>query len=176
MELRKVTCAECKSYRKYMESMPVKQKGVTMHFGERFCLGGKKPRRFGRGDPKIYVPSWCPKRKVPCELRIYGFKSTEQWMMHYNLCSSMGRDILPEARRYAVEFELHTDLTPREFAKRCNDEPDAETLHVAVHRHYVVEIDDGIKPAFFYKTEHGYQHLALFDAATARKNVKEDAE
>lgn len=176
MDLRKLTCSECKSHLHYMEPMPVKQKGVTMHFGERFCLGGKKPRRFGRSDPKIYVPSWCPKRKVPSELRIYGFKSTEAWMMHHDMCQHLGKAIAPSAFRYAVVFELHTPLTPREFAKRCNEESDAETLGVAVHRYYVVEIDDGIKPTFFYKTDKGYELLALFDAETARKNVKEETD
>lgn len=174
MNVRKNTCSECKSHFHYMEPFSVKQKGVMMRFGDRFCMGGKKPRRFGRGDPKLHVPTWCPKRKDPCELRVYGFKNTDEWMMHDCLCASLGRDILPEGRRYAVMFELHTKLSPREFAERCNDEPDAETLGVAVHRHYVVEIDDGIKPTFFYKTENGYQLLAMFDAVTARKNVKED--
>ena len=160
----------------FMENMSVKKNGVTMHFGDRFCMGGKKPRKFGRGDPKIYVPTWCPKRKVPSELRIYGFKSVEQWMLHHDMCEQLGTDISPSAFRYAVAYELHTPLTPREFAKRCNEEPDAETLGVAVHRHYVVEIDDGIKPEFFYKTQNGYVLLGLFDAATARKNVKEDTD
>ena len=176
MEVRKLTCAECKSHLQYLDRMPAKQIGVTMHFGERFCLGGKKPRRFGRADPKIYVPSWCPKRKVPSELRIYGFKSTEAWMMHHDMCQHLGKAIAPSAFRYAVVFELHTPLTPREFAKRCNEESDAETLGVAVHRYYVVEIDDGIKPTFFYKTDKGYELLALFDAETARKNVKEETD
>lgn len=174
MELRKLTCAECTSHLHYMEHLPIKQNGVTMHFGDRFCLGGKKPRRFGRNDPKIYVPAWCPKRKVPSELRIYRFKNTEEWMMHHDMCEHMGKDISPSAFRYALAYELLTPLTPREFAKRCNEEPDAETLGVAVHRYYVVEIDDGIKPAFFYKTEHGYELLGLFDAETARKNVREE--
>ena len=53
MDLRKVTCSECKSHLHYMENMSVKKNGVTMHFGDRFCMGGKKPRKFGRGDPKI---------------------------------------------------------------------------------------------------------------------------
>lgn len=176
MDLRKATCSECKSHLHYMENMSVKKNGVTMHFGDRFCMGGKKPRKFGRGDPKIYVPTWCPKRKVPSELRIYGFKSVEQWMLHHDMCEQLDTDISPSAFRYAVAYELHTPLTPREFAKRCNEEPDAETLGVAVHRHYVVEIDDGIKPEFFYKTQNGYVLLGLFDAATARKNVKEDTD
>lgn len=147
-----------------------------MHLGDRFCMGGKKVRRFGRGDPRVYVPDWCPKRKNPCEVRIYGFKSGEAWAMHEALCCHMGMELTPSAFRYALESELHTDLTPQEFAKQCNYEPDAETLGVAVHRHYVVEIDDGLKPAFFYKTEKGYELLALFDAETARKNIKEDTD
>ena len=95
-------------------------------------------------------------------------------MLHHEMCEQLGRDILPSAYRYAVAYELHTPLTPREFARRCNEEPDAETLGVAVHRHYVVEIDDGIRPEFFYKTGKGYEFLALFDAGTARRNVMED--
>lgn len=39
-----------------------------MHMGERFCLGGKKARRFKKRDPAIDVPGWCPRRKDPCEL------------------------------------------------------------------------------------------------------------
>ena len=57
MDLRKATCSECKSHLHYMENMSVKKNGVTMHFGDRFCMGGKKPRKFGRGDPRIYVPT-----------------------------------------------------------------------------------------------------------------------
>ena len=176
MHLRKVTCCECEKHLRYMESDPIKQMGVTMHLGERFCTGGKRTRKFKRNDPNIYVPSWCPKRKTPCELRVYCFKNTDEWMMHNQLCYSLGKAISPEGRRYAVLYELHTDLTPQEFAKRCNKESDAETVGAAVHLHYVVEIDDGISPAFFYKTEHGYELAPLFDAAAARKNKQEDTD
>ena len=174
MEVRKAFCSSCDKHLRYTEPVPKKQKGVTMHFGERFCLGGKRARKFSRSDPKIYVPSWCPKRKDPSELRIYGFKSTNDWMMHDMLCCHLERDIHPEARRYAVEHEQPIKLTAREFAQRCNEEPDEAILGVAVQRYQVVEIDDGIEPSFFYKTEQGYELLSLFDAATARKNVKED--
>lgn len=173
MELRKPTCAGCESYLHYMDTIPMKKRGVMMHLGDRFCMGGKKVRRFGRGD---HVPDWCPKRKTPCEVRIYGFKSVEAWVLHEELCRRMDMEIAPSAFQYALEHELHTDLTPQKFAKQCNYEPDAETLGVAVHRHYVVEIDDGLKPAFFYKTEKGYELLPLFDAETARKNIKEDTD
>ena len=38
MDLRKATCSECKSHLHYMENMSVKKNGVTMHFGDRFCM------------------------------------------------------------------------------------------------------------------------------------------
>ena len=86
MHLRKETCYECEKHLRYMESSPAKQMGVTMHMGERFCTGDKRARKFKRNDPKIYVPSWCPKRKLPSELRVYCFKSTIDWMLHERLC------------------------------------------------------------------------------------------
>lgn len=145
MQLRKETCIGCECELQYTKSIPTKQMGVMMHMGERFCTGGKRARKFKRSDPKIYVPDWCPKRKKPCELRVYCFKNKNEWRLHEMLCHDLGMDISPDGWRYAPLYELHTDLTPREFAKICNDAPDAETLHVAVHRHYVVEIDDGLR-------------------------------
>lgn len=47
-------------------------------------------------------------------------------------------------------------------------------MGAAVQHCDVVEIDDGIKPAFFYKTEHGYELLFSFDAKTAKKNIREE--
>ncbi len=40
--------------------------------------------------------------------------------------------------------------------------------------HDVVEIDDGLKPAFFYKTGQCYQAVSYFDVETAKKNKRED--
>lgn len=141
MQLRKETCIGCECELQYTKSIPTKQMGVMMHMGERFCTGGKRARKFKRSDPKIYVPDWCPKRKKPCELRVYCFKNKNEWRLHEILCHDLGMDISPDSWRYAPLYELHTDLAPQEFAKICNDAPDAETLHVAVHRHYVVVTD-----------------------------------
>lgn len=35
-------------------------------------------------------------------------------------------------------------------------------------------MSQAIKPAFFYKTEHGYELLFSFDAKTAKKNIREE--
>ena len=174
MHLRKETCYECEKHLRYMESSPAKQMGVIMHMGERFCTGGKRARKFKRNDPKIYVPSWCPRLKAPCELRIYGFKNQREWRMHRSMRAYLGEDTSPSAFRYAVRYEGHTDLAPYEFFECCNEKSDDEILGAAVQHYDVVEIDDGIKPAFFYKTEHGYELLFSFDAKIAKKNIREE--
>lgn len=174
MMLRKPNCSDCPHNLQYMESLPIKKKGVTMHLGERFCVAGKRARKFKRSDPKTYVPSWCPKLKAPCELRIYGFKNQREWRMHRSMCAYLGEDTSPSAFRYAVRYEGHTDLAPYEFFECCNEKSDDEILGAAVQHYDVVEIDDGIKPAFFYKTEHGYELLFSFDAKTAKKNIREE--
>ena len=167
------TCALCPCHLVFSGKTPVYQNGVTMHSGERYCTGFKKARRFRRGDPKVYVPSWCPKRKTPCELRVYCFKSNDDAWLHNRLILDMGRAISPEARRYAVLYELETDLTPKEFWRRCNRESDAAVVGAAVHLYYVVEVDDGIAPVCFYKTRDGYTVIRGFDTEKARKNVRQ---
>lgn len=105
MMLRKPTCADCPHNLQYMERLPIKKKGVTMHLGERFCVAGKRARKFKRSDPKTYVPSWCPRLKAPCELRIYGFKNQREWRMHRSMCAYLGEDTSPSAFRYAVRYD-----------------------------------------------------------------------
>ena len=92
MMLRKPTCSDCPHNLQYMERLPIKKKGVTMHLGERFCVAGKRARKFKRSDPKTYVPSWCPRLKAPCELRIYGLKNQREWRMHRSMCAYLGED------------------------------------------------------------------------------------
>ena len=96
-------------------------------------------------------------------------------------CTAVGARIwarilihLHSAMRCASFNEGHTDLAPYEFFECCNEKSDDEILGAAVQHYDVVEIDDGIKPAFFYKTEHGYELLFSFDAKTAKKNIMEE--
>ena len=173
--IRQPTCFGCEHQLSYGGNFPQRRNGVMMHAGETFCLGAKKAIRFRRSDPKMHIPDWCPRQKMPHELRIYSFKSQNDWGLHDMLCRSLGQDVSPEAWRYALEAELTTELSAAEFWKRCDLEPWEELLPVAVHQHQVVEIDDGIKPVCFYSTEHGYEHAPYFDTAVAHKNKKEDA-
>ena len=166
-------CAECRHYLRFSESLPKKQHGVMMRSGDRFCLGSKKARRFGKNDPKLYVPSWCPKRKTPCELRVYGFKNPGEAAMHSSLSLSLGSAISPEGRRYAVEFERTVNFTPREFWNDCQSKSDTKLLGFPVLQYHVVEVDDGLRPVCFYKVDGGYRIARFFDTARARTNKME---
>ncbi len=171
---KRPTCIGCPHKVTHESPVPVKKVGVMMHMGEKFCIGGKRARRFKRSDPKLYVPDWCPRRKNPCELRVYTYKSSDDRLMHAMLSSSLHRELLPEGYCYALKQKLHTELTPREFWEQCCCESDPEPLSADVGLHDVVEIDDGLKPVFFYKSEQGYQVVPYFNAETARKNKRED--
>lgn len=98
MVLRKPNCSDCPHNLQYMESLPIKKKGVTMHLGECFCVAGKRARKFKRSDPKTYVPSWCPRLKTPCELRIYGFKNQREWRMHRSMRAYLGEDMIAHSQ------------------------------------------------------------------------------
>ncbi len=173
-KISKPVCANCDCYLLYEESMPQRQCGLTMHPGERFCLGGKRGRRFRSSDPKIHVPSWCPKRKTPCELRVYGFKNQNEEDMHTWLSLSLGRAIIPEAGRYAVVHELTTSLTPKAFWEECRyNRGDAELVGVTVPQYHIVEVYDGIRSVFFYKVDGEYQIVRVFDSEKARQNKLE---
>lgn len=172
--LRKPTCVGCPHDLHFGEFVSKKQYGVMMHCGEHFCTGGKRARRFRRSDPKVSVPEWCPRRKSPCELRLYGFKDKNAEALHYLLCAGAENTSVPPAHRYALKRETHTELQPAEFWSRCEMGPYSDLLGFKMNLYEVLEIDDGLEPAFFYMTEKGLVLEPYFDAERARKNAKEN--
>lgn len=171
---RKPLCSDCPCSLYYEDPIPKRQFNVMMRMGEHYCIGGKQAKRFKKSDPKIYIPSWCPKRKNPCELRVYGFKTEEDKLMHMLLCYSVGQAISPSESRYTLEHSSHTKLSPSEFWKQCDLEPVENLIPVKVGLYQVLEIDDGLQPAFFYQTEQGLQYLSSFKSDAIRKNRKGD--
>lgn len=98
--------------------------------------------------------------------------------MHEELCHALNREISPEGHRYAVEADLTTDLTPKEFLERSAVEPEMNFLGVDVRIHSVVEIDDGLVPVYLYKTAEGYRNEPFFNSKLAKANQiisREDA-
>ena len=171
--VRKPTCFGCPHELHYNDPVPTKQFGVMMHIGERFCIGGKRARRFKGSDPKFYVPSWCPKRKSPCEVRIYTLKSARDRFLHDQLAQDLGHSFSPDGHRYALRAQTRTQMTPKEFWTRCSTEPCEDLLDIPVHCCEVVEIDDGLKPVFFYRTDWSYSLAGVFNAETAKRNKLE---
>lgn len=167
-KLRQPTCHDCASRYVYEGSLPMKKNGVNMHYGEVFCTYEKKARRFQKRDPKVRVPQWCPRLLKKRKLRIYGFKDAGSWMLHERLCSDLGHDFSPEGFRYAVEHETETELTAKEFLERSLTETDAALLDgITLTRYQVLEIDDGLRPVYLYKTDAGYRYEPHFNAKAA---------
>ena len=173
---RMPNCVLCPHNLYYSDAIPMRRQGVMMHMNERFCLGGKKARRFKRSDPKISVPGWCPRRKDPCELRVYGFKSAQEEWLHLMLCCDLCAELPPAEHRCALIYEGHTKLSPRDFWERCETmlDPAEGILENPIQNYQVLEIDDGLKPVFFYKTEQGFKLLYMFNAEVARKNKRKE--
>ncbi len=171
--LRQPTCAGCPHNLHFEDFISKKQFGVMMHFGEHFCTGSKRARRFKRSDPKAAAPQWCPKRKIHCELRIYELKSSQDWQMHCLLSNDPDNPLYISERRYALASSAETELTPQAFWKRCQSESYSELLKIGIPLYSVVEIDDGLAPAFFYKTMSGITIVPYFNAEKARTNRME---
>ncbi|WP_299967514.1 hypothetical protein [uncultured Oscillibacter sp.] len=170
---KKPTCYMCPHDFRYTDAIPMRRQGVMMRMDERYCLGGKRARLFKKRDPSIYTPSWCPKRKIPCELRIYTFKSSDDWWLHISLEHSIGQFLPPDGHRHALASEAVTGLSPREFWRRLDQEAYYDFLEITLKPHDVVEIDDGLNPAFFCYADGGFRMLYGFDAAAARRCVLE---
>lgn len=155
--LRQPVCQDCPHYLDYTECT---QQVPPTQAGERFCTCGRK-RRFGRRDPRRKAPVWCPRRKQPCVLRVYAFRSNADELMDAMLRRDLGSGFSPSAHRYALVQEQHINLTPAEFWKRIQTE--RTLLPVTVRERWVIEIDDGLKPVCFIKTDSGYEALLFFD-------------
>lgn len=171
---RQFACPTCQQSYTNMGVEPVVKNGVSMNWGDRFCLGGKRPRRFRKSDPSLKVPSWCPRRKTPTEVRIYGFKSFRDWFCHNEACKRSKKTIWPSEFRYVLEKELTTPLTARDFWKRLETEPAEALLGCEIECYQVVEFDDGIAPIFFYRSERGFHVLVYFNTDIVKQNKKEN--
>lgn len=152
------TCEECPKFIRFREEKAKRQHGITMRPGERYCTAFPRARRFRTGDPKVYVPKWCPRRISPLILRIY----EENWYL--SLCLKFvkrkvrgGRIANPSG--YTLRYEGTTHWTGSDVKKMLQvrkDEnrffgiPDIEEyLKTEVHESEILEFDDGLKPMFY---------------------------
>lgn len=155
-----------------------------LDFGlSRYCVGFRNKKRrkaFRKSDPAYKAPKWCPKRKDPCEYRIYSYADERAAVMArmFEEDSIGGRDIVfPSAFRYRLRAEGRTGLSPKAFYENANagDDP-SPLLDESVQTGDVVEIDTGLAQFFFYcVTAHDFRP-AFFDTGRIQTGKMDDTE
>lgn len=166
-------CTDCDHVFEYKGQNPGQLGGVVVQFGESYCTKKKKPRLLKRWHNLLRVPDWCKKRIRPSLVRIYDFASTESWLMHENLCKSLGREIGPTASRYTLSEVRQLDLDAYAFQRQARTTPVEDILNVHLGLHQVVEVFDGVQSVILYKTLDGFIPAPTFDAERARQNRRE---
>lgn len=166
--VRKPSCLECEFFKRYHDPLSKRTHGVTLRMGDQYCTGGKKYSLIkGKGNT---VGDRCPKVKRPPELRVYCFKDHTAWYLHDMLVDRFGTEKdYTNPHNYALRYKGSSPVSAWEFAQLLDEGQDLPDLGTAVTNYEVVEIDDGITPYFFYKTDGSYKAI-LFDRDVAKKN------
>ena len=147
-------------------------------WGTRYCKGfpkGKKPKRFKSSDPKYKAPKWCPRRISPPVCRIYGFANEQ--------CREL--DILPRNRfdrkrdqyiylsssHYKLRLEKTLGINAKTFFDRSKHSGlDDFLVETDLSLGEVVEIDDGLRPYYFYHLSWSvFVPVSLFERSNCRK-------
>jgi len=157
INIKRPRCCECERLFFYSEKRPKKHHGITMYQGERFCLGGTKARRFKKSDAKIYVPVWCPKKVFPHVLRIYTIKSLLREIIFTSLLQE-NKNFVPSEMDYKLRVTGSTELDAKEYYTAGIYKNSIKPLS-----YEVVEIDDGIKPVFFFWNGNKLRYLPFFN-------------
>ena len=144
-KVRKFKCYYCSDCKLYAGSETKTIHGRRMKPNTKYCTGGKKVIIFRSDDPKVNVPKWCPKRRMPPVLRIYHFRSVEIELGESMLAAN-GISFFPYPSRYAVRYEGDSPYTAMEFAKQIKKCSLAELLLMQLLPYEILEIDDGIPP------------------------------
>lgn len=141
-----------------------------LDFGlSRYCAGFKNKKRrkaFRKSDPAYKAPKWCPKRKSPCEYRIYSYADAQAAALARAFAEeeSSRELVFPIAHRYRLRAEGKTGLTPALFFENANSPDEMPLLEgEEIGQGDVVEIDTGLAQFFFYCAAPHDFRLAFFD-------------
>lgn len=154
-----------------------------LDFGlSRYCAGFKNKKRrkaFRKSDPAYKAPKWCPKRKSPCEYRIYSYANEQTSALARAFAEDeiRGELAFPMAYRYRLRAEGKTGLTPALFFENANS-PDEDPLFEgeSIEQGDVVEIDTGLAQFFFYCAAPHDFLAASFDAKRVHKTAEDSKE
>ena len=117
-------------------------------------------RRIGSKEPKSYPPHWCPIYQSPSKLCVYSL--TEEGKLSYMLdrlrTEKGGPPFYPLAHHYTLRLETTSPVSAYQFWKEVEEvrfeqgiSPSSigRILEQEIFRYEILEIDDGINPAFF---------------------------
>ncbi len=168
-KIRKFRCVDCADRFTCLDKAPKRVSGVTLKYGHQYCRGGEKIHMFRPRDPKVYPPSWCPKRKSTAEYRVYAYKNAA--VRYYReLFKGIGSLTSPRGYEYALRAEGNVNMVPAAFLKALKGQSPSEILGISVHTDDVIEIDDGLRPYFFFVTDKKVEVICRFDKQAALKN------
>jgi len=123
-------------------------------------------------NPKVYPPVWCPRRKDPAEYRLYSYVNAV--VQYYRrLFKEAGSPFTPSGYEYALRAEGNTGMAPATFQKALKGQSPSELLGIPVYTDDVIEIDDGLRPYFFFVTDKKVKVICRFDKQAALKNQYE---
>lgn len=150
----------------------------------RYCMGFPKKRdgkRFKRSDPQYKPPKWCPKRLDRPVCRIYGFADEQSAALDRMMrCDDDPREqdyAYPSPRHYKFRLELPLGLTAKEFWEAAQRDTAEIVLSDAnLDSGEVVEIDDGLKPYYFYYAYGTLIPALCFDISrTVKSEVRDES-
>ena len=122
----------------------------------RYCNGFKrrKPKQFKKSDPKVKIPNWCPRKITPPTCRVYGFKDEKSEFIELlrRMEYEQGKieAIYPSEIHYQFRQELHPNMTARQIYDATQQKSLCEIISEKIGMGEIVEIDDGLRPYFFY--------------------------
>ena len=139
-------------------SCPDFQRTGAELWGSRYCSGfpkKRKPKRFKSSDPKYKAPKWCPRRISPPVCRIYGFADEQSREMDIFPRNRFDRKrdayIYLSPSHYKLRLETSLGINTKTFFERSkNCELDDFLIETELSPGEVVEIDDGLRPYYFY--------------------------
>jgi hypothetical protein len=120
--------------------------------GGRYCLYGKKVRRFKKKDAMFQVPCWCPKYHRNPIVRVY-VRAPED-LLQFKIRMIMGDEWEPltDARYYVLRAVLSSSYTPHQLFKELSSGlcDYYDLFGYEPQKFDVVEIDNGVTCAFLY--------------------------
>ena len=120
-----------------------------------YCMkASKKGKRFKRGASASKPPKWCPRRYPAPVCRIYSLRDPFYEALERESRERFDPDrqthYFPCWHRYQLRCEADLHMGAKQFFEAAQDTPLEELLHTRLSLGEIVEIDDGLKPYFFY--------------------------